>query len=179
MTTFDDALAVLLDGAPKFDLTESQIAVWRIALADVPPEALYVAAFRLIRESKYAPSIEAWRTLALAYIGGGVANKITSGEAWDEMRKNRKKYSPYDRNQNHLITWTSEAVRRAAEAVQWTDLSWTNEQIPTIRAQFERYYNALVDKREEIDAARETVALLPGMDALLGKMDAKRLGDGK
>jgi hypothetical protein len=87
--------------------------------------------------------------------------RLTASEAWEEMRRNRKRYSPYaSHEQNARIRWSSEAVRRAAEAVIWTDMNWTSEQLPTIRAQFERYYNALRDKHEAIDAHHEIDALV-------------------
>ena len=176
MRTFDDALAVLLDGVTKFDLTESQAAVWRVALADIPPEALYAAAFQLLRESSYAPSIASWRERALFHVGQGKGHAVTPAEAWDEMRRNRKLYSPYNSHEkNGRIQWSSEVVRRAAEAVQWTDLSWTVEQLPTIRAQFERYVTQLAGKRDAIDAANETLELLPGVRQLLERSSAKAL----
>ncbi len=66
-------------------------------------------------------------------------------------------------------------MHRAAQAVNWTDAGWTTEQIPTIRAQFERYYNAIAEKQEVIDSVNDTLALLPSMQKLLSATDAKRL----
>jgi hypothetical protein len=79
--------------------------------------------------------------------------------------------------QPYQPNWSIEAVRRAAEAVKWRDPDWTSEQIPTIRAQFERYYNALRAKQDSIDSANEAIALLPGVQRLLANTNANQIGD--
>lgn len=177
MPTFGDALAVLLEGFPKFDLSDSQEAMWQALLSDVPPEALCIAAAQLARESRFAPSIAEWRERALTASGKGAAHALSAADAWEVMRRNRRAYSPYASHEDNerRVRWPSEAVRRAAEAVCWTDMNWTSEQIPTIRAQFERYYNSIAGKQNAIDASNDAAALMPMVQALMGRTDAKQL----
>ncbi len=80
---------------------------------------------------------------------------LTAGEAWAELYKNR-----HDRR--HAPIWSTPAVRRAAEAVNWTDPNWTTDQIPTIRAQFERYFLAAQTKESQAQI-HDTAAKLLGM----------------
>lgn len=174
MNAFREGLKVLVASKPRFSITREQADVWELLLSDIPGEALLLAAMKLARESEYDPTPASWRKRALE-ISGAAVSRLTAAEAWDEMRRNRKRYSPYERNQNHEIRWSSEAVHRAAQAVNWTDAGWTTEQIPTIRAQFERYYNAIAEKQEVIDSVNDTLALLPSMQKLLSATDTKRL----
>lgn len=173
--SFEIGLRILMDSRPRFELTPNQAVTWKLLLSDVPPESLVVAAVLLAREDKWEPSPAEWRKRALEVAGRGATSRLTAAEAWDEMRRNRKRYSPTERNQNHKITWSSIAVLRAAEAVGWTDLTWELEDLPTIRAQFERYYNSLSEKAATIERTSEVLAELPGIKALLDRTNARRL----
>lgn len=173
--SFERGLRIILDSRPRFELTPSQAVTWKLLLADVSPDALVTAAIMLAREDKWEPSPAEWRTRALAVDGRGSAARLTAAEAWDEMRRNRRLYSPTERNRNHEITWSSPAVLRAAECVGWTDMTWETADLPTIRAQFERYYNAVADKAAVLERVEEARVVLPMVDNLLGKMDARRL----
>src|SRR4051812_28253989 len=55
MSTFDNAVRVLFDCFPRFDLTVEQVETWRAVLADCAPDALSAAAVQLARESDYPP----------------------------------------------------------------------------------------------------------------------------
>lgn len=173
--TFERGIRIILDSRPRFELTPQQAVTWKILLADISDEALLISALMLSRESKWEPSPSEWRDRALAVDGRGSAARLTAAEAWDEMRRNRRRYSPTERNRNHEITWTSQAVKRAAEAVNWTDMGWESESLPTIRAQFERYYNAIADKESTFERVEEARELLPMVERLIGRMDVKRL----
>jgi len=173
--TFEIGLRIILDSRPRFELTREQAVTWKLLLSDLQPDSLAASAIMLAREDKWEPSPAEWRARALAVEGRGGVGRLTAAEAWDEMRRNRRRYSPTERNQNHLIVWSSDAVKRAAEAVGWTDLTWESDQLPTIRAQFERYYNAVADKAATIQRVDEVVGMLPGVKQLMTKMDAKRL----
>lgn len=161
MRTFADALRLLMGLYPKFDLTSEQAATWAAALADCDPEALCTAALHLSRESQYPPSIKEWAERAHLAQGDGLT--MTAAEAWDEMRRHRTKRAQtrYDA-QPYMPKWSSEAVRRASEAVLWDNPDWTVEQMPTIRSQFERYFNAQSQRQEALDASILAAALMPG-----------------
>jgi hypothetical protein len=117
-------------------------------LADQSPESLLAGAHALVRESKYpTPTLGAWLEHARR-CDPARSERMTAAEAWDEMYRNR-----HGRHTRKVV-WSSEAVHRAARAVRWDDPDWLTEQLPTLRAQFERYYTALADKTERIDETR-------------------------
>lgn len=178
MKTFADALRLLMALFPKFDLSREQAAAWSAALADSEPETLCAAALQLSRESQYPPSIKEWAERAR--LCGGRALPMTAAEAWDEMRMHRTKRAQTRYNVSpYMPAWSSEAVRRASEAVQWDSPDWESEQLPTIRAQFERYYNAQSQRQEAIDGALAASDLLPGAMRAIGRGEGpKRLMDG-
>lgn len=159
MTTFaqgfTNGLRVLRAAYPSWDMPAESAQVWGALLSDCDPESLLVAAVQLARESKFPPTPAEWRARALTASGQGRAHAMTPSEAWDELYRNRHRA---DRSR---VRWSSESVRRAAEAVQWSSGDWQSEQLPTIRAQFERYFVALSSKAQDLDASNEAAALLP------------------
>ncbi len=157
---------------PSWAVKPGTAGAYWMSLHDLAAPDLLRALVEHANHSAYAPSTAELRALCrpMSEIG------LTAAEAWDEMRQNRKKYSPYERNQNHLIRWSSEAVRRAAQSVEWTDLSWTPEQIPTIRAQFERYYNALVGKQTKIDNRNDAEQIVQGIRGAIGQSRSELYG---
>lgn len=140
-----DAWQVLAAGFPSFNVTIEQMRAWDLLLSDQTPESLLAGAIAYARESKYpVPTVAGWLEHARRADPARMT-RLTAAEAWDEMYRNR--HGRYTRP----VKWSSEAVLRAARAVRWDDPDWPAEQIPTIRAQFERYYNSLADKTELID----------------------------
>ena len=150
MSAIDPGWKVLLAAFPKWDLSRDAIAVWTGLLSDLDPDDLNKAAAMLATRSKFPPTIADWRECALAISGKGKVGRLTAAEAWDEMYRNRHSVS------GKPPTWTSEAVKRAAEAIHWKDPDWLTEQIPMIRAQFRDAYNALADKADAIDNVNRT-----------------------
>lgn len=168
------AWAVLMAGFPSFNLAVEQMAVWDLVLSDQPPEAILAGAVALVRENRYpTPTVAAWLEHA-RNADPNRAQRLTAAEAWDEMYRNR--HGRYTRK----ITWSSEAVHRAARAVRWDDPDWLSEQIPTIRAQFERYYTALANKTElcdEVNTVRVMVDHSARMKELYGPSFADERND--
>lgn len=161
---------------PTWPCSESTVLGYWQTLQDIPAGGLAEALARHHATSRFAPAACDLREAVQASLGGSL-DVLTAAEAWEEMRRNRKigttlKYEERPDAYARLadrIRWSSEAVRRAAEAVDWTNGDWMTEQIPTIRAQFERYYNAIKDKQERIDKH----AML---DNLVGNLAAKMGG---
>lgn len=154
---------------PSWKPTGATIAAYWRHLHDVPAELLARALAEHVAWSKFAPSVAELRACLVP------PSKLakTAAEAWTELRKNRSLYSQYATHvQNEeRCKWSSRAAQRAAEAVNWIDPEWKVEQIPTIRAQFERYYNAIKDKSELIErkcAAAELTQNIGGMVGLNG-----------
>jgi hypothetical protein len=168
---FLEFMAKIVELYPQWPIKDGTPGAYWLSMHDIAPEDLMRALVEHAAHSQFAPSIAELRTLArpIGELG------LTAPEAWDEMRRNRRKYSPCERNQNHLITWSSEAVRRAADAVGWTDLNWPEAQIPTIRAQFERYFAAMRGKQDRIDNRNEAEQIVIGMRGLIGKRGTAEL----
>lgn len=157
---------------PGWKPTEQTIAAYWRHLHDLTADDLARALVEHSSSSKYAPSVAELRMCAKP----ATSIALTAAEAWDQMRRNRKLYSPYaSQDQNARIQWSSEAVLRASEAVGWTDLTWTQEQLPTIRAQFERYYNAIKDKTSAIDAKSDAAQLVRTISGMVGLNGLKQL----
>lgn len=157
---------------PSWQCTPATIrAYWR-HLHMLTADELAHALAEHAAQSKFAPSVA---ELKAAAVPADVVG-LTAAEAWDEMRRNRKvgvllKYE--ERPEAHArlsasIRWSSEAVRRAAEAVDWTNGDWMTEQIPTIRAQFERYYNAIKGKTELLDRKSDADQLVRSIGSMGG-----------
>lgn len=160
-----EAWAVLFAAFPKWDLSQSQQQVWDVLLSDLPHGAIIEAAVRIAREDrKFPPTPGEWRARALEQVQGV---KLTAAEAWEEMYRNR--------HRRQVVSWSSEAVRRAAEAVRWNDPDWLTEQLPTIRAQFERYYTAIADKQERVDERCEVQRIVGGVSKMIGAGNLKAL----
>lgn len=165
-TWFLGFMAEVVGLFPSWKPTEATIAAYWRHLHMLSADELGRALSEHVGRSTFAPSVAELRSAARPPAALGK----TAGEAWNELRKNRALYSPYASHETNesRVKWSSRAAQRAAEAVCWTDMSWTVEQIPTIRAQFERYYNALKDKSELIDRKMEAAEITQGISGMLG-----------
>jgi hypothetical protein len=133
----DEGWRALLVAFPSWNVPPETVRLWTALLRDICPMRLIAGALALAKESKYPPSLAEWRARALTCGGGGLVHGMSAAEAWDEMRRHRMRFSPTRHaEQPYQPKWSSEAVRRASEAVSWRDPDWTAEQIPTIRSQF-------------------------------------------
>lgn len=167
MSKYKAAFQLLFAAYPRWDVPPETIATWEILMGDIDADTALIAAGQLASESAYPPSLAEWKQRARSLSGDGPGNRLTAAEAWDELTRNRRKV--VGRLSPTSVAWSSEAVQRAAHAVRYTDTDWLSDQIPTIRAQFERYYLALAAKTDAIDAANDARALLerPGVRKML------------
>lgn len=150
---------------PSWPCSENTIQTYWNVMSDMPGEQLCEAVIAYCRNET------AWPTPAGVVRYAKLreeSERMTASDAWEEMYRNRRV-----RHYPREVHWSSEAVRRAAEAVRWEDPEWLTEQIPTIRAQFERYYNAIEKKTRDFDLCSEASALL---DAATSHMRLKAEG---
>lgn len=145
---------------PAWKCTRETIAVYWAHLYDLDKDEMSRAISLHLATEKFAPAIAEIRRAAQ-----GPDMSSTYVEAWDEMRRNRKLYSPYaSQEQNEArCRWSSEKSRRAAEAVGWTNLNWLESELPTIRAQHRMAYESLQRKVAEIEKHQS-------IDHLIGQM---------
>jgi hypothetical protein len=145
----------LIAAYPSWPCHAGTVQVFWDALGELPRAELERATIAHIAQETAWPIAAKLRALAKMNHDDST---LTASEAWEEMYRHRHAHT---RNPK----WSSPAVERAAEAVRWNDPDWLSEQIPTIRAQFERYYNALSGKEKRNEALLESENLyrLSGM----------------
>lgn len=149
---------------------ETPTGYW-IHLHQYPPNVLARALSIHIGRSKYAPTVAELREIADRLQKPERLLALTPGEAWDEMYRNRHRV-----DRRKPVVWSSPAVERAARVVNWDDPEWLSEQIPTIRAQFERAYSGMSNKADAIEKHAEAELMLEGIDRLLGGGVARLYG---
>lgn len=137
-------MAKLATAYPSWQCHAGTIQVFWDALCDIERRNLERACASHIAHETSWPVAARLRQLAQEHDTVAIP---TPGEAWEEMYRHR-----------HLHTrnpkWSHPAIERAAEAVRWNDPDWLASDIPTIRAQFERYYKA---SSEKIDREKKLV----------------------
>lgn len=134
---FAGVMARLMAAYPSWPCSARTVQVFWDVLNDLPQRDLERAAIEHVAGETSWPIAARLRTLAKA----SDANVMTASQAWDEMYRNRHAHTPNPK-------WSCEAVELAAQAINWNEPSWLTEQIPTLRAQFERYYNAAAKRTE-------------------------------
>ena len=156
-------MALLVSAYPSWPCSEGTVLAFWCALGDLPREAIERAAVAHVAQETSWPVAATLRRLAQprALPGG-----LTASEAWEEMYRHRHAHT-------RSPQWSSPAVERAAEAIRWNDPDWLSEQIPTIRAQFERYYLAVEKREARVAASAEADALLQlAMGSSSGALEA-------
>lgn len=149
-------LEILLNLArryPSWEFTPASAAAWAEDLADITPEVVAAACRALSRESEMPPSLAGIRKRAEALTAPA---STALADAWGEVMRNRELHSRsrYESRPERMpvYRWSSPAVERAAEAIQWRS-DWEGEARGVIRAQFERYLAGLRDEAR-YEAAR-------------------------
>jgi hypothetical protein len=146
-------MGALTAAYPNWPCAPMTVRLFWAVLADCERNDLEAAVFAYVANETQWPTAAGLRRYAKPARSSAAA--LTASEAWDELYRNRH----YRRDQP---VWSSESVRRAAEAVRWTDRDWQSEQLPTIRAQFERYYTSLASKAKDeasLEVARNLLAM--------------------
>lgn len=159
-------MALLVSAYPSWACSEGTVLVFWMVLADLPREHVEQAAVALAAQDTAWPTAAALRKLAKSC---APVERLTASEAWEEMYRHRHAHTLAPK-------WSSPAVERAAVAVNWNDPNWLTEQLPTIRAQFERYFVAIEKRvvREELTAEAESLVALSMGGALGARADGPR-----
>lgn len=134
---------------PSWQCHGGTIQVFWDSLHDMPRNELERATIAHVSQEVSWPIVAKLRALAKMNHDD---DTLTASEAWEEMYRFRHAHA---RNPS----WSSQAVERAAEAVRWNDPDWRSDQIPTIRAQFERYYNSIEAKLKRNELLLESEML--------------------
>jgi len=154
-----NALRHVLASYPGFDCPPVTVQTWAAELSPLPDAAVSEACRALCLESEYPPTLAAiHKRASILARPEGLAVAVVA-DAWTELVRNRETHSRnrYESRPEKQApyTWTSEAARRAAESVDWKG-DWEGENKGTIRAQFDRFYRAIVESQRESDWIHDT-----------------------
>jgi hypothetical protein len=169
-------LGNIVDAFPgRVVATESMLRLWTAMLEDLPAsEAMRALRAYLAEGPPHPPCIsDIRRRVAEARV-----DAIDAGAAWGEVQRAIRNYG-----YNRSPPWSHPAVAHAVDALGWRTICHTLEtDLPTLRAQFERYLKGYLDgqRREAnsgaLEAHVERRGQLAGADlvaGLLGKGGAK------
>lgn len=156
-------MGALTAAFPSWPCAPMTVRLFYAVLADCERADLERAVLAYIANETQWPTAAGLRRYAQPQQMLGAA--LSPAEAWAETYRNR-----HSRRENPK--WSNESVRRAAEAVRWSDRDWQADQIPTIRAQFERYYSSLQGK------ARHTAAIEVAQNLLTMSRDRRQSSQG-
>lgn len=178
MPRLDEAFRVLAHAHPRWNLTADAVHTWAALLSDIDSDALFAAAVELSRTSKHPPTIEEWRSRALALAGAGTVATTTTAEGWAEIVRNRgllasQRYETRP-GRARAAEWSSEAVRLAAESIGWRD-DWTGESRTAKHAQFRDALREQLEKRAAADGARRALEFAPSVERLIAGPVLRRL----
>ncbi len=131
------------------DISDGLVEGWTEFMADITAEEGVRAVKQHITESHMFPTVaDVRRRVAESRV-----DAVDVGAAWGEVRKAISRWG-----YNRVPTWASPAVAHAVEALGWREICMTLvNDVPTLRAQFERYYRAYLDgaRREANSGALE------------------------
>lgn len=158
---------------PACKLEASGLMLYARALQDVPLDELDAAMVRLMRTSKFFPSVaeilDAVKTTRDVISGKDTGG---AGAAWQEAMELVKHVGPY-----RPWTYSSPAVERAVKQFGKMELcALETDGVNTARAQFMRIYNEAADREREREEVRATLKALPSNRAM---ELVKRLAAGK
>lgn len=119
------------------------LQVYHEILDDVDDNLLIAATLQWLSTKRpFHPAPGELRDLALSIVK---RNEPSADEAWIEVIDSMRKIGSY-----RLPEWSSARIERTVKAFGWKELCATdNEQIPFVRSQFLRFYQAQSDREHD------------------------------
>lgn len=162
-------LAAYPQHAVKYEPSQvaSMLEVWQEELADLSDDLLAVACRNHRERSVWPPSLAEIRASAVSLMRqASPANQMAS-EAWADVKKALLSIGYYGRPE-----FSNPATAAAVSRMGWRDICLDDGPEGVIRAQFERFYNAEIERMEskvqQSPAVREFIAAMtPSTDAQL------------
>jgi hypothetical protein len=148
---------------PACKLEASGLMLYARALQDVPLDELDAAMVRLMRTSKFFPTVaeilESVKTTREVISGKDTSG---AGAAWHEAMELVRHVGPY-----RPWTYSSPAVERAVKQFGKIELcELETDDVNTARAQFMRIYNAEAERERGREEVRATLKALGGNRAM-------------
>jgi hypothetical protein len=164
------AMLAVASAATGMQVTDHVISVWTDMLTDISAQEAARAMRSFLAEEKRRPTIADIRTR----VASQHTPAIDAGSAWGEVHRQVQSVGAY-----RTPKFTHPAIQQAVDAIGWVILCHTHEdQLGTLRAQFERYLKAFNERRAheanvgQLEAATERRGALSVGDAvrqLVGK----------
>lgn len=138
-------LAAYPQHAAKLDAAQltSMLEVWHEDLADLPDD-LFIVACRNHRErSQWLPSIAEIRASAVSLMRQASPAAQIAGEAWGDVKRAIASVGYYGKPE-----FDNPATATVVRRMGWRDICMDDGPEGVIRAQFERMYNAEIERME-------------------------------
>lgn len=153
---------LMLQTAFRKDMTDDQVKLYLVKLADINPVTLQTAISNLIDTCDWLPSIAAIKREAafVSRMVNGVEEQLNAAEAWD-MVYTAAVHSGYD---NGLET-LPKAVRKVATSF-WHDICYEpSKNLSIIRAQFRDAWNIYIERRSNDERVQAAIDKNPVLTA--------------
>lgn len=168
-----DFVATIADAYPeRFRVTPSLTRLWALMLADLEPQDAMRALQAHLAESPHVPTIaDIRRRVAECRV-----SPIDVGGAWGEVQRAVASVGSY-----RTPTFDNPAVAYAVECLGWKAICHTlQDDLPTLRAQFERYLRGYQDGQRRaanvgaLEAHRERTGALGAGEVVAGLLGQHR-----
>ena len=146
----------------------AMLEVWQEDLADLPDDLLAMACRNHRERSQWLPSIAEIRASAVSLMRQASPARQSASEAWGDVK----------RSINHLKSpeFSNPATAAVVRRMGWRDICMDDGPEGVIRAQFERMYNAEIERMES--AVQQSPAVRDFIDAMTINPDRQiALGD--
>jgi hypothetical protein len=148
-----ELVALLVGAYPRGGITEATCAVYETQLTDLTYEAASAAVGKLLRSSRFMPTIAEIREAAAALELGDVR---PGAEAWGDVLQAIRKVGSYG-----MPRFADPIVEQCVRSLGWRNLCLDGHNDAADRAKFCELYDRLA-QRQRVDVVAGEPALLPG-----------------
>lgn len=160
------AFGTLIAAYPKSDVGETQVAVYKKMLSDIPTDLLEAAILQIVAESKWFPKVSEVREKAHE-LHRAAAGVDSPEEAWETVQRAIRTIGPAKAFYNGRPRFHNQLTARAIDSVGWKEILTTDKPGVT-RAHFLKVYKALLERDEQEQRYLPEVAQL--VDGLAEQM---------
>lgn len=161
-----DAMLAIAGKVYGRDVSDGLVDAWAEFMGDVTADEGARAIREHITESPHFPTVaDVRKRVASMRIG-----RVDPGAAWEEVRRAIGR-----EGRNRTPEWSHPAIAAAVNALGWVDICNTlDDDLSTLRAQFERYYRAAMENRAKaanvgaLEAHQERRGQLSAGEAIAG-----------
>lgn len=141
-------LAAVRKGYPNTKADAETLIVYVEALSDLTFAQVKAGLMLAMRKSKFFPTVAEICEAAEAMTAHANGHeKPDAGKAWGEVMKYIMRRGPYD---GRPFPWTCEEIHEAVKRIgPMTLFEMTNDDVPTVRAQFRQIYNGVLSEKKD------------------------------